>query len=317
MTEGDLRVLVLGAGSAGSRHVRNLLDLGIAVAVMDPDESRRRAVEGARWLPMDLDRTAEFDGVVVATPSSLHREHTLAALAGGARVLVEKPLATTAAGLDDLVSAAGDRLAVGYNLRFHRPVRRLRELVESGAAGEVRRVRLWFGSHLADWRPGIDYRVTYSARAELGGGILLDASHELDLLTWLFGPAWSVQHAELAHRSALETDVEDTVSATLRSESGIIAEIDLDEVSRPYRRGVEVTGAHATLRLDWSTGTLEVLVDGVVRREAADDDVAESYRTEARSFVELLAGRRPPAVTAAEGAVVVRLCDEIRQVAAS
>src|SRR5947209_4960132 len=65
--------------------------------------------------------------------------------------------------------------------------RRTVALVHAGKAGRVSAVRLWFGSWLPDWRPNVDYRTTYSARANLGGGVLLDAIHELDLCLWLLG----------------------------------------------------------------------------------------------------------------------------------
>jgi len=311
----DPRLLVLGAGSSGARHARNLVALGAKVAAMDTDPRRAGELAGAEAIPFDLDRLDGFDGVVIATPTALHREQALAALAAGATVLVEKPLAASEEGLDDLVRASEDRLMVGYNLRLHRPVERLRELLLAGRAGRVIHVRAWFGSYLPDWRPGADYRTTYSAQAAAGGGVLRDASHELDLLGWLFGPEWEVEGAVTARRSRLELDVEDVVVAVLRSADGIPALLSLDYVSRRYRRGLEVVGEDATLRLDWARGALEVDDPSGVAVESAGEDVEDSYRREASAFLDLVAGRDGPLVSAAEGAVTVRLIARIEEAA--
>jgi predicted dehydrogenase len=295
-------VLVLGAGSAGTRHAGNLGALGADVTLVDEE--------------FDLDALSGYDGVVVATPTALHREHALAALASGAAVLVEKPLAASADGLDELVDAAGDRLTVGYNLRLHPPLQRVGEIVARGRLGTVVSVHAWFGSWLPDWRPGTDYRASYSARAALGGGILLDASHELDLLVWWFGRDWAVRGAVLAQRSTLDLDVEDVAVAVLESVDGVPAAVTVDAVSRRYRRGVEIVGDEATVRFDWARGDVELAHAGGVERERFDTAVDESYRREAAAFLDLVCGRGAPVVGAADGAATVRLCDAIRAAAA-
>jgi len=309
-------LLVVGAGSSGSRHARNLVALGARVTAMDVEEERARAAPATEATALDLGGAGDFDGVVVATPTALHREQAMAALEGGAAVLVEKPLAASEDGLDDLVEAAGDRLTVGYNLRLHRPVERLRELLAAGHAGPVMHVRAWFGSHLPDWRPEVDYRTTYSARAAAGGGVLRDASHELDLLVWLFGPEWTVEGAVTARRSGLEIEAEDVAVAVLRSADGVPALLGLDYVSRRYRRGLEIVGEDATLRLDWARGTLEIEDATGVAVEEAADSVEESYRREAAAFLDLVAGRAGPVVSAEEGAASVRLIARIEAASA-
>ena len=302
------KVLVLGAGSAGTRHARNLEALGARVTVVDTDPA-------SGGIPNTL---AGHDGIVVATPSGLHRDHTLLALeSGAAAVLVEKPLATSTDGLDDLVAAAGDRVTVGYNLRLHEPVQRLRDLLDAGTAGTVAHVHAWFGSWLPDWRPGTDHRRGYSARADLGGGVLWDASHELDLLVWLFGPTWSVEGAVLATRSDVGVDVEDVAIALLRSGDGVPATVRLDYVSRQYRRGLEVVGDDATVRLDWADGSIAVERADGVAVEAADAPIDGSYEREAAAFLALVRGEAPPLVSAADAAVTVRLCAAIRDAAAA
>jgi predicted dehydrogenase len=308
-------VLVLGAGSAGQRHAQLLAEAGANVTITDPDTDRA-AQSGLPTAPFDLDRIGGYDGVVVASPSVFHPQQTQAALETGARVLVEKPLATETKPLDAVVEAAADRLMVGYNLRFHEPAARIADIVLGDRLGRVHLANVWFGSWLPDWRPAVDYRTTYSARRELGGGVLLDAIHELDLLLWLFGDEpFEVEGAVVDRVGPLEIDVEDTVSAVLRHSAGAVVNLSLDYLSRRYRRGVEVIGANATARLDWARGVIEVEDAGGVESLVADTPVADSYRKQAQHFLRFVAGDAVPPVDAAEGARSVRLADAIRDAA--
>ncbi len=307
---------MLGAGSIGSRHGRELVAAGADVCIADPDPARAQGVAGTTPVPFDLGRLDGYDGIVVASPTTFHEEQIRAVLATDARFLVEKPLGVRADALGELASLGTGRGMVGYNLRFHEPVQRLVGLVEDGAAGTVRAVRLWFGSWLPDWRPAVDYRQTYSARSDLGGGVLLDAIHELDLLLWLAGDdRFSVVGAVVDRLGPLETDVEDTVKALLRHDDGLVAELSLDYLSRAYRRGIEVIGDRATVRLDWARAVVEVEDGAGVRAEPADIPVAQSYRRQAECFVGFVQGAGEPPVDLELGLASLRLADRIRDAA--
>ena len=309
------RVLVLGAGSAGARHARLLADAGADVTVTDPDADRA-ATTGLPTAPFDLDRLGTPDGIVVASPSIVHAEQTRAALATGARVLVEKPLTSSSDEVDAVVAASDGRVMVGYNLRLHAPLERLAQHVHDGRAGTVSSYRLWFGSWLPDWRPQVDYRTTYSARAELGGGVLMDAIHEVDLLLWLAGDdRFTVEGAVVDGLGPLEIDVEDTVKALLRHADGAVADLSLDYLSRRYRRGVEVVGSDATIRLDWAREVLEVENGESVASEPATTPVMESYRRQAERFLAFVSDGTAPPVDATEGARSVHLAAAIRRAA--
>jgi predicted dehydrogenase len=302
-------VLVLGAGSIGRRHARNLAAAGASVSITDPVVDPD--VAGVTSVPWPEADPGQFAGVVVASPTVHHKDQTEAAWSVGAGVLVEKPLATTVAGGADL-RRANERVRVGFNLRFHDPVRRLMDLVHTGRAGRVVAARLWFGHHLPSWRPGTDYRQSYSARSELGGGILLDAIHELDLAVWLLGPDLTVESAVVARVGGLEIDVEDTVRAQLRTADGAPVEIALDYLSRDYRRGIEVIGTDATVRLDWAREVLEVADADGVEQEPAVTSLDRSYVAEAEAFLGWLDGRDDLPVDVETALASLRLADEIR-----
>jgi len=312
-----MRVGVLGLGSIGSRHARNLVALGHDVVGYDP----RPASGHEPWAraPSPSEALATVEAAVVATPTAMHAEHATLALERGLPVLVEKPITVDPLEADRVVALAADHgltCGVAMNLRFHRGVLALRDLVSQGRLGEIRFAQVWCGSDLRTWRPGTDYRTSYSARADLGGGIVRDAIHELDYLTWILGPAASVT-AEVAHISDLEIDVEDIAAALIRLAGGALASVDLTYVDPVYRRGCMLVGAESTARWDWTRGTVEI-----ARPDAAPEaldvaaDVAETYVDEMRDFIDAARAGRAPRTSAAEGRDAVRLADALLRSAA-
>ena len=311
-----MRIAVLGLGSAGSRHAANLLALGHEVTGFDP--SGRGTPAGVPGAETELEAIRWAEAVVVASPNALHAGQALAALAEGRHVLVEKPLATTVDDAVAIAEASGrSRLvcAVAMNLRFHAALETLRSLVAEGRLGTLLLAEAVFGFDLRRWRPESDYRESYSARADLGGGIVFDAVHELDYLLWLLGPVATVS-AETDRLSQLEIDVEDVALALLRFRSGALGPVSFNFFEPSYRRGCVLVGADAVARWDWSRDSIEVSdADGATVVVAAGD-VAQTYVDVASDFAEALQLGRAPRTTCREGLEAIRVADAVKRSAA-
>ena len=185
------RVLVIGCGSIGRRHAVNAARFG-TVSVADVDSARAAAV--AREIGAEVCETVEQglaakpDAVVVAVPHRHHLPLATAALKTSGDILIEKPLAASLAGVGDFLQAADAakrRVRVVCNMRFHPAIAALRAALPM--IGRPRFAQAHYGNYLPDMRPGADYRTLYCASAEAGGGVILDAIHEIDYLVWLFG----------------------------------------------------------------------------------------------------------------------------------
>jgi predicted dehydrogenase len=308
-----VKVAVLGLGSAGARHARNLLDLGHDVVGFDPAASGPAGIERAESAAAAI---ARAEAVVVASPNSLHGAQALAALEQERHVLVEKPLAATATEAAQVVDAAARADAicgVAMNLRFHPAILELKRLVDDGTLGTLRLARVSFGFDLRLWHPESDYRQSYSARADQGGGIVLDAIHELDYLLWLLGPAATVS-AEVAHVSELEIDVEDLAVVLLRFESGAFGTVDLNFFEPAYRRGCTLIGSDAVATWDWALESV------VISRHGEDDrvvgvrcDVAKTYRAELVDFLDVALRSAAPRTTAREGLAAVSAAEAVKR----
>lgn len=318
-----LRLLVLGCGSIGERHIRNLRTLGVTdLLAFDPLPERAGQMErefGVQLCPGVQEALSRRpDCVLVCTPPRLHTTLARMAVDAGAHVFVEKPLASALDGVDSLLDAAqeADRvLCVGYNLRFHAGLRKVKELLESGSVGRPLVVRAEVGQYLPDCRPNQDYRRSYTAIAKLGGGIILDASHEIDYVRWFAGEVQSV-YCAAGRLSDLEMETEDTAALALRMSDGALAEIHMDCVQRGYARNCKVIGTEGTLIWDFGEGVRHLMKDGTWHGYPLVPDVNEMYVEEMRRFLACVRGEAVPMVDGATGRRVLEIALAAKESAA-
>jgi len=300
-----LTVAVLGLGSIGLRHARNLLSLGQAVVGFDPDPERRQLLEAEGGRALDS-RDGALEGAnaaVIASPSQFHADDLSAALDAGCHVMAEKPLAHSVVGLDDLLARAHEQglvVFVAHNLRFHPCVEAAREILAAGRLGELLWARLLAASYLPDWRPHQDYRRGFAADPATGGA-LFDFIHEFDLAAHLLGPFETA--AAVARRTGtLDIASEDCVDAILRHASDVCSAVHVDYATRPARRITEIVGTDGTLTLDLVNRQLTLVdADGA---EIAHHDYggafSEDYVREMEAFLECVNGQAEPRCDAKE-----------------
>jgi predicted dehydrogenase len=315
-------IAVLGQGSIGRRHARLLLELGCDVVVHDPAASDT-PVPGAAWAADEAQALAAAGAAIVASPTSEHLAQARRAVEAGCHVLVEKPLAVTADGVDELLTAAdaaGVAVAVAMNLRFHPGPVGVRAAVVAGEIGEPLVGHVTCGTYLPDWRPQVDYRESYSARSALGGGVLLDVVHEVDYATWILGDAIEVS-AWLGRVSHLEIDVEDVALLQLRHAGGALSTVALDYLDRSYRRGCRIVGSEASVEWSWPEERIRLLgPGGGLEERAAPSAVDPAYSAQLAAFVAVAAEGRAALegsrlVPASEAARTMRLLDAARAAA--
>jgi len=324
----EMTVLVAGTGSIGRRHIDSLRQLApdarfvlLRRQAIEDDYSRRIDAKVVDSLDAGL---AERPGIaVIAVPSSGHAELIVPLLGAGIPLYVEKPVVATRAQLEAVARAAATAPSTvtlcGCNLRFLPSLRAVRELIGAGAIGRVVRASLQTGQWLPDWRPSADYRRSYSASRELGGGVALDLVHELDAVRWILGEFDSVV-ALGGQFSSLELSSEDAVVIGLSRARGPVVAVGLDYVARRPVRRYEFFGEQGTLSWDLPARRVELTqVDGVPAPafDAGDFDVAATYVQAMREFLEAVASGRQTSQDLAEGlksaALAIRVNEEIRK----
>jgi predicted dehydrogenase len=315
-----MRCLVIGTGSIGQRHCRNLVALGHEVLAWDADPVRLHeasAIEGVS-LASSLEAALATlpQAALICTPPVSHLRLAREAIAGGADVFVEKPIAHIIADeLEMLLEETRRRerlLMVGCNLRFLPSLKHVKVLLDEKRVGKILSVRAEFGAYLPDWRPGRDYRENYGVRAALGGGILLDAIHELDYLVWFFGGVTEV-FCNAGHLSDLAGDTEDLVEMTLHFDTGVLAQVHLDYVQRVYRRNLQVIGDGGTLLWDFPTHSVTVRApDSDSAQEdfsTVEADRNQMYVDEIRHFAQCVCERKTPLVDGREALRSLRVVE--------
>jgi predicted dehydrogenase len=254
-----MRVLVVGLGSAGRRHLSNLRLVEPAAHITVWRQHARPqdaagGIPGADRVVYQMDDALDPppDAALIASPASLHVQTALELAQRGIHLFIEKPLSHTLDGVDELLDECRQRelvLMVGYNFRFYPPLRVMREALKEERIGRLLTFRAEVGQYLPDWRPGTDYRGSVSARAELGGGVVLELSHELDYVRWLAGEVRTVS-ARVARLSDLEIDVEDTAEIILELEGGAVGSVHLDMVQVAAIRSCRMVGSEGILTWD-------------------------------------------------------------------
>lgn len=293
-----MQALVIGLGSIGQRHASLLLQMGLQVSAVS---RRGHAMESVRIHPTLQTALAAgaYDYIVIANETSLHHQ-ALTELAGvgfAGPILVEKPLFERARPLPDKLKAA---VFVGYNLRFHPGIQALKQFL---TGRQVVSARLYAGQDLRQWRPGRDLAGSYSAQAALGGGVLRDLSHELDLACHLFGQ-WQRVVAEGGRFGTLEIDSDDTWNIMARHHGCPTVSIGLSYLDSVPCRRIAVTTATGTATLDLISGELQTQDE--TSRHTADRDM--TYLAQHKA---ILSNDAPTACSLSEGQMVTAMIEAV------
>lgn len=250
------RVLVIGVGSIGERHLRCFKASGRAdLALVEIRESVRRAVAeryGIRHSFADLDAALDFspDVAVIATPAPLHVAVATRLVEAGVHVLIEKPLGVALEGIDALTNAVrrrGVTAGVAYVYRCHPLLTAMRQAVRGGRIGRPVELVAVAGQHFPTYRPA--YREIYYADRATGGGAIQDAlTHLVNAGEWLVGRIDRLV-ADADHLVLDGVSVEDTVHLLARH-GQVMASYSLNQHQAPNEVTMTVIGTRGTLRCE-------------------------------------------------------------------
>ena len=291
--------------------------LAEVVAVASRDRARAEAYADERGIPRahgryeDLLADPDVDVVYIALPNALHVEWTIRALEAGKHVLCEKPLSRDPAEVArafDVANRAGRVLMEGFMYRHQPQVKRLKELVEEGAIGELRLVRAQFSFTLTRtedvrWLP------------DLGGGSLLDVGcYCVNLLRNVAGEPEVVFGAQVL----AEAGVDVRFAATMAFPRGVLGHFDCG-FDVPLRHEAEIVGSAGALKLapvfSVDEGVLELRRGDAVER--VDLPPTHRYALEVENFSRAVLGEEPPLLDGTESIAQARALDALLRSAES
>ena len=319
----DKHILVVGTGSVGKRHARNLASLGCRVSCVDPRQDRLDEIDEklgpvGSFLSIEeaLENGEDYDGVAITSPPSVHIAQSTLALEQGIPVLLEKPVSPdleSALKLEAVVKKAQVPLLLGYTYRWWPPLIEVKKRLESNVVGTLRHVKFVMSAHLADWHPWERYQDFFMASKELGGGALLDESHWIDLMLWFFGMPESV-FAQIEKISDLEITTDDNVDIFVRYQNGLRVTLHLDLFGRPHEKYIQFVGENGTMR--WTVDPNRIAIG----KEWTDTWENTEYTCERndmfmdvdREFLDVLSGETVKTCSINDGVDVLRIVEASR-----
>jgi len=314
-------VAVIGLGSIAHRHRNNIRSrfpdariLAMSASGRAVHEPLEHVDEMFTSLQALIDARPDF--AIVASPASLHATHTTALIEAGVPVLVEKPLTSSAidaASLCAVTAKCRVPVAVGYCLRYLSSSQRMKMILDDNVIGPVYSVIVNTGQYLPEWRSDKDYRQSVSASRFLGGGVLLELSHELDYMQWLLGDL-KLQFAYLRNSKELCLEVEEVADIVLTSASGTLCSIHLDFLQKHTQRHCHFIGALGNLEWDLLQNTIllrNAEGDTVLFAEP-DWDRNQMYLAMLDDFMLLINNHEQQSVDPSQASKIVNLIEEIK-----
>ncbi len=316
-----MKILVVGFGSIARKHILALKAVDPAVSIIVLRQQSRDADLGefnghVQHVVFSMDDALALhpDGALITNPAPFHMTCALACAKAGVPLFIEKPLACTVESvgpLKEVIEAKQIPVLVGYCLRHFEPLLSMRRALDQGLIGDVVSVRSSVGQSLDLWRPGTDYRRNITARADLGGGVVMELSHELDYLGWLMGHKPTAVSARCVRAGGFDIDVEDMAEITVDFEGNRLGHVHLDFLDKVYHRECRIVGSQGTVLWQAHEGHRVQIYEAKAKswRDLcpAGSVPAQMYEAQMRHFIECLYSRQIPAVGLEEGLSALRI----------
>ncbi|MGH1429903.1 MAG: Gfo/Idh/MocA family protein [Neptuniibacter sp.] len=313
---------VIGFGSISKRHRANLKLLfpdsqviGVSSSGRIPEEKISdcdRIVDGITGLIAE-----QVDFAIVASPASFHVEHSIPLIQSGIPVLIEKPVAVSTSDVGNLVAAVKGvkaQVAVGYCLRYLPSAGIVKELLREGKIGTIYHASVEVGQYLPDWRSNKDHRKSVSANRKLGGGALLELSHEIDYARWLFGEL-NVRASILRSSDTLKLEVEDSVDLLATSQNGAVISIHLDLLQRAAFRKCRISGSEGALEWDLINNSITLIKGNGVESIYAELDWDKNgmYLEMIRDFIRYTEGEQNQCIKLEDAVGTLSVIEQVRE----
>lgn len=322
----NLRFCLVGRGSVGTRHLKNLKTLSYdKIFAFSESFDRNKDKEFRSKFDIETLHTIEKikeknpDVFVIANPTAKHIEIAEIAINMNSHIFMEKPISHNLVGIEELKKKIYEKNLVFFlanNFRFHPAILHIKKLIENDEFGVLYFARVQAGQYLPDWHPWEDYRVGYSARSELGGGVVLTLQHEIDYTYWLFGKYKSIK-SYVKKISNLEISVEDIASIIAEMESGQMLEIHLDYLQRPSKRTIQIQGSKGSI--DYCFGDIYLQFYDFEQQkykmflDLTNYDNNQMYIDEMKHFIKCISGEEKPKSSLEDAIYILKTCLEIKK----
>ena len=311
---------IVGLGSIGRRHLRLISEIRPDIKIIVVRSGHGSACDEEKMAVKITDSIGDaikegIQAAIISSPATLHLKQSLELAKNGIHLLIEKPISHTSDRVKELLKIVNENritIMVGYVLRYDLGAMKFKNWLDNKVKGKILHARIECGSYLPDWRPDQDYRKTVSALSELGGGVLLELSHEIDYLYWFFGKPKDVQ-AQIRNSGTLDINVEDQADLLITSKQGYPITVQIDFNRRHVERKCRVLTTEG--ELIWDAVNKNVTWKGVNKEQFKyeyNNERNSIYRKQLEVFFDCIENDNDPIVTVKDGVNVIKLIDAAR-----
>lgn len=312
-----MRVIVVGYGSIGKRHIENLLKLDriqiIYVCTKNVDCKKDfEDVEKIKIIDTLDNVTADF--AIIANETYKHLDTSIILAREGIDLFIEKPLSHNLLDVEKLeriINEKDIKVFVAYNLRFLGALKFIKEQLINKVIGAPYFAKIEVGQYLPAWRPERDYSASYSAQKTKGGGVALDLSHELDYMCYLFGMpnSWSTIKTKV---SDLKIDADDLFEGLYKFKNNFVCNVHMDYLQQVKRRNLVIIGSNGTIMCDFFKKYIKMTINSneIIIEDENLFDINKTYMDELKHFIKSVESRNEPCVSIGDGINVLKLLED-------
>lgn len=304
-----MKILIIGLGSIGKKHVKAIISI-----LPNAEIFALRSKINAEQLPGVVNifnlveiASVTIDFAIIANPTSEHKKTITQLIPFGFPLFIEKPVSSSL-DVEDLVVAVNKNKIGTYvacNLRFLDCIKFIKDKLPVMPNKKLNEVNVYCGSYLPDWRPNTDFRKTYSANIELGGGVHIDLIHELDYLYWLFGTSKTVNR-KFKNQSSLAISSYDYANYVL-DYNGFCASVVLNYYRRDSKRTLELVFEDETWNIDLLKNQItcnnQILF-------SSEQNIADTYQIQMEYFINCISNKKDTFNTINNAFEVLKICLE-------
>lgn len=305
-----MNILIVGLGSIASKHIKAIKNLGFNPLFY---ALRSGVIEGEINGIINIfnleDESINFDFAIISNPTIFHEKFIRILATKNIPLFIEKPPISSLehfAELKKIINENNLKTYVACNLRFHPCLQFLKNFLLKVSFETINEVNVYCGSYLPEWRPSQDFRNSYSANPELGGGVHLDLYHELDYTYWLFGNPISVSSIKRSN-STLKIDSVDYANYSLEY-SGFTSNVILNYYRRDPKRIIEIVFNDSTLIVDLIKNNVSDQKGFIYFSEKSDFQIQTTYENQMNFFIKMLDNEAETMNTFADSENVLKIC---------
>ena len=311
-----MNIGIIGFGSIGKRHSKNLLELGANVSILrSTNKKTEKDSQESSSFYFDEDDffSNNLDGIVICNPTFLHKKFIELAVAKDLNFFCEKPLASNASDLEHLSKSITKKnltTCCGYMMRYHKEINLIKEIIDSGQLGRITSSHINWSTYLPDWHPWEDYSESYASNSEMGGGAILTCSHEIDTMNYLFGKS-ELQASSFGSSDQLSTNTDDYFDAFFITEDGISVQLHVDWFSKIGNRTIRIIGDKG--QLDWNFFKNRIYLKVGSKKSVLEDEyeINNCYLDNMRDFLNCINKKIQCRSNYFNGLETLKICNKI------